>query len=295
MDSRYSHCHRDSEYSAIPIYHLEAAITRSIPSFSESQRLDPEMDLDKAADRMANSNDFAWSLYFDPTFLVRLMFSGFLPICTDLSDSLYCLLPKLHRRRAVMNISTDSNLHVSRKVRKHAHKYRLFVNRDFEAVVDGIKEQHGESCWLFPPLVNALTDLALSKFELPKECPVGIFSIELYTVDDDRLVAGEIGYTVGSIYTSMTGFYRDSGSGSIQLAALGGLLKRRHFSVWDFGMMMQYKRDLGCREIPRSEFIDTLRRERNKRVCLKPSIGQDGDDDYMNVSNLIREVKTSPG
>jgi Leu/Phe-tRNA-protein transferase len=286
---RYRHCDRGSEFAHIPIYHLESAIMRSIPSFRRQDKLDPEMNLDNVAEKTtAALSEFCWSLYFDPPFIVRLMYSGYLPICTRLDDSVYCLLPKLHRNRTIW--LTSEILHVPKKVRKHAHKYALSINRDFRGVVAGIHEQHGESCWLFPPLENALTDIATYRYELPPNCSVSVVSVELWSVDDNRLVAGEIGYTVGSIYTSMTGFYRDNGSGSVQLAALGGLLRRLSFDLWDFGMMMEYKRNFGCREIPRNQFIESLRLYRDKyQVGRCIGLGQD----RLSVMDLISELKNS--
>jgi Leu/Phe-tRNA-protein transferase len=286
--SRYSHYENGSEFANIPIYHLEQAITRSISSFRLQDRLDPEMDLDKAADKNTSLSEFCWSLYFDPPFIVRLMYSGYLPICTRLDESLYCLLPKLHTKRAVWR--TDELLHVSTKVRKHAHNFVLSINRDFRGVVAGIREQHGENCWFFPPLENALTDIATCRYKLPSNCSVTVVSVELWSVGDNRLVAGEIGYTVGSIYTSMTGFYRDSGSGSVQLVCLGGLLRRLKFDLWDFGMMMDYKKNIGCREIPRNQFIESLRLYRDKyQVSHCLGLCQDS----MSAVDLISELKTS--
>jgi leucyl/phenylalanyl-tRNA--protein transferase len=83
---------------------------------------------------------------------------------------------------------------------------------------------------------------------------VAAHSVELY--DGDELVAGEIGYTCGAAYTSMSGFHLRSGSGSVQLAALGVLLQRAGFAFWDLGMPMEYKQALGARVVPRETFFD---------------------------------------
>lgn len=100
---------------------------------------------------------------------------------------------------------------------------------------------------------------------------MSIHSIELWSIDGSRLIAGEIGYRVGSIYTSMTGFHRESGSGSIQLAALAGLLVKSNISVWDLGMSMDYKLEFGASVIDRIQWIRVLREHRlNKRQIECP-------------------------
>ncbi len=61
-----------------------------------------------------------------------------------------------------------------------------------------------------------------------------MLSWELWS-GDGELVAGEIGYIYGSIYTSMTGAYRKeyAGAGSVQLACTGAWLVKAGIRLWD--------------------------------------------------------------
>ena len=50
-------------------------------------------------------------------------------------------------------------VHVPRKTRRRAKRYRLSVGSAFDEVIDGCIEQHGES-WLYPPIRSLLTSLS---------------------------------------------------------------------------------------------------------------------------------------
>ena len=78
---------------------------------------------------------------------------------------------------------------------------------------------------------------------------------ELKSNSKCKLVAGEIGYTVGAAYTSLTGYHTENSSGNVQLLATGKLLQKLGYNIWDFGMSMEYKLRLGAEKVPRAEFI----------------------------------------
>ena len=64
-------------------------------------------------------------------------------------------------------------------------------------------------------------------------------AIELRHKTSGKLVAGELGVIVGAIYMSLSGFYTTSGTGTIQLVALGAYLRSVGCHLWDFGMGME--------------------------------------------------------
>jgi hypothetical protein len=142
--------------------------------------------------------------------------------------------------------------------------------------------QHGTNCWLYPPLVDALTTLYTKnqsatpiaahvwdhKRQSRNACAVRLYSIEVWNDQTDELVAGELGYTVGSMYTSMTGFSAQDSAGSVQLVTLGQWLKMQGFTYWDLGMDMPYKRNLGSQLIPRREFLQMVHDVRHEMQHL---------------------------
>jgi hypothetical protein len=78
---------------------------------------------------------------------------------------------------------------------------------------------------------------------------------EFAELQRSSLAAVELGYSVGTIYTSLTGAFTSDGAGSVQLAALAALLYHCGYTRWDLGMSMLYKtHELGCSSVPRGEW-----------------------------------------
>eukprot|EP00238_Polyblepharides_amylifera_P002323 CAMPEP_0196594646 /NCGR_PEP_ID=MMETSP1081-20130531/78900_1 /TAXON_ID=36882 /ORGANISM="Pyramimonas amylifera, Strain CCMP720" /LENGTH=272 /DNA_ID=CAMNT_0041918963 /DNA_START=546 /DNA_END=1361 /DNA_ORIENTATION=+ len=221
-------------------------------------------------------SEYTWSTSFHPSFIRDLTFEGFLCISSELAGSsnspLYVLVPKLHHMRCVIDLS-QNKLHISKNIRKQSKKYWITFNRDFEQVVLGCIEQHGEN-WLYPPMRCALKDLR-------RDCKSGgslepttfrALSIEIWRGDFNdeaswELVAGELGIAYGSVYLSLTGYYNHavSGAGSVQLGALGAALKEAGVLLWDMGQGQgtEYKYDYGAVDVPRADFLQLQRAHRN--------------------------------
>jgi Leu/Phe-tRNA-protein transferase len=211
--------------------------------------------------------DFCFSPIFDARLVSALMAEGFLPIATE-----GYLLPKLHERRCIIQLD-QGNFHTSKSTRKKSKRYSMTVNQSFRDVVQACHNQHEDSCWLYEPLVCAFEAIHLNHNNIPnvynaqtrqsEPCPVRLYSIEVWN-EQRELVAGELGYTVGSIYTSLTGFCFEDGAGSVQLATLGHLLISHGFTIWDLGMDMEYKRNIGATLFKRSEFVRLVHRLRHE-------------------------------
>lgn len=217
-----------------------------------------------------SQDDFYVSRHFDPLLLSHLMYEGFLPIASDFQDKCF-LLPKLHRQRCVLLLKPDAPEHAPKIVRKRAKKFKLVLNRDFDSVVDGCHEKHGIP-WLYPPIVESFKTLFKAGddgVELYPGRKVRFFTVELYNVATDTLAAGELGYTVGSVYTSLTGFSRANGAGTVQLHALSKFLYLAGFKMWDLGMSMDYKMGLGAKDLERDDFLEQLYKWRPHEVLMK--------------------------
>lgn len=219
------------------------------------------MELDELADSLSGWEDeFFWSVSFEPNFIAYLWKSGFLPIACSITsptrNELFILLPKLHLKRSViMGPAVGS---ISRSDRKRIRRLGPLISIDcsLDRVITGIQAQHSNS-WLCPELVAAFRKL----HDQPC-CGVGLHSIELWD-QEGNLIAGELGYSFQGYYCSLSGFRTVSGSGKIQLLALSMLLHRHGIHMWDLGMDMDYKQDLGSVGMQRKEFITQFREIRD--------------------------------
>lgn len=203
-------------------------------------------------------DEFCYTRLYHYRLVAALMIEGFLPIATE-----GVILPKLHHKRCV--ISLPQSLHISKSIRKKSKKFRFTINQNFDRVVEGCRRQHGSRCWLYPELVRVFKEIhdagkviAIvnpSSRTKAEEAPVRLYSIEVCNEETGELVAGELGYSVGDIYTSLTGFSGQDSAGSVQLAALGRLLCKIGFKLWDLGMDMDYKQSLGSHLMNREDFV----------------------------------------
>lgn len=248
---------------------------------SSRPRIREDDDMDEAVQYILekDTGDFTWSLCFDPDFLHRLFSYGFITIAIEVSGGsargpLYVLLPKLHRERCVLNIR---DVKVTRQARKKSSRYTITTNQAYEQVVAGCLEQHGES-WLYPPIIAAFDKLH----------GVVVHSIELW--EGDRLVAGELGYAFGQVYTSLTGFYFDSGTGTIQLGALGGALHHCGYTLWDLGMELDYKASIGAINIPRRDFLAKF-----NTLSKQAPTTRIADFERQSARKLIDSIRAAPG
>lgn len=209
-------------------------------------------------------------------------------------------LPRQQQQQ--QNESTENNqcgVHISKSTKKKAKRFTFTVNQEFEKVVQGCHHQHGIS-WLYPPIVRAFRQLHQASIhsnasgkstnttvtkgaashtdgnEIVDEdiCndgetfPVKLYSVEVYNAQTGKLAGGELGYAVGTLYTSLTGFSSEDSAGSVQLGALGKLLWSLGFDMWDMGMSLAYKTKLGAKEMERGEFVDTVKALRTKKLDM---------------------------
>lgn len=238
---------------------------------------------DKQARSLESCNYFMFQgeaeAVWDPTFNARLAYEGFFTITSGGMP-----LPELQPFYSVLSWP---NFEVSKHVRKalaRAKKcdrsYRLMSSRDPGRSWDLLEAYHRRKYgnnWLTRRYFDMMrTSSADPSVNFSMHC------VELYDADDVEQhedkpagsthplpLAGEIGFSVGGVYTSLSGWTGErtpEALGTTQLVLLGRWLQQRGYAFWSLGHCyspeMDYKRQLGHRIYPRNDFLALLREHR---------------------------------
>lgn len=171
------------------------------------------------------------------------------------------LIPELQQSYAVLDWK---NLHCSRHLRKlmasgklEEDGIELRVANPGDNVLDRLLDYHGENNWIHEPYQSLVRELALQGSN-----NFAIHGVELWSTRRDELIAGELGYSIGAIYTSLSGFcareYPEwNHYGILQQVLLAGALRERGYEFWNMGdVTLPYKKALGARILPRADFLD---------------------------------------
>ena len=222
----------------------------------------PPIDADSLADwcDAGYPHEFCVSASFDRDFVDDLCGAGFFPMAAAGPDGSDVLLAKLHLERSALD---PRLVHVTRTTRRESTRYSLGLDNRFEEVLEACAREHGDA-WLRPSLRSCFADLFATRDARRARFSSG----ELY--DGSELVAGEIGVFVGASYSSLTGYTRVAGAGTVQLAATGRWLEAAGIRVWDLGMPMGYKTALGARLFSRRDFLALFRESRAVSPRLPP-------------------------
>jgi len=232
--------------------------------------IDPKDDCNRVVDSMLITDydeEFCLAREFDEDFICRLMEAGFLVMSVELTDDgennetgdegedhiaasepFFILLPKLHLVRSVLLFP---ELHIKKSIQKYLPKYELRVDTDFEFILDKCVQIHG-SAWLTPPLVKILKGLHNRNDIRTRPVSFGVYR-------NGELKAGEFGIVMGRVYTSYSGYYEEDNAGTVQMILLARWLQKTGFDFLDFGMPLDYKTDLGSRNLDPVHFVELFR------------------------------------
>jgi len=143
-----------------------------------------------------------------------------------------------------------NDFHIPKSVFRKLHKYELRVDTDFDLIVDKCSKIHGED-WLFENTRNLFKKLYRGSY------PYFYFiSFALYS--DNELKAGEFGCVIGDMYISYSGYYEESGAGTVQLIKMFQCLKESGFKCCNLFAGGDYKYKLGAIDINLMQYLKLI-------------------------------------
>ena len=136
------------------------------------------------------------------------------------------------------------------------NSYEFCINSRFNQVLEKFSAQHKYN-WLKEEYAELLKNLYIHN---DARDDFKIISVELVCKKSAELIAGEVGYSIGKTYTSLSGFCskekKYANYGTLQLVLLSKYLENNGFEFWNLGHPhMEYKQKLGCKIYNRSEFL----------------------------------------
>lgn len=259
-------------------------------------------DLDALPSLLKGDEEYGFSPLFDPALVDECCQRGIFPLTLEIGRGLYIFAPKVHKVRAVCALAASaaerntisgfpfcegdegvfsrSSLGLSRKLLKDPDEatrrpcFEMFINRedDLAAVFTLIRKQHGEN-WLCRALRLCLYHIFLNPEKYKTKIIVTAIRRKKYSeeaiasvaeeIHEGELVAGEVGFLVGDVYSSASGAYCVNGGGALQLCLTALCMQAASCRVWDLGMMMDYKKLLSCVGIPRGKWLKLVASRRS--------------------------------
>ncbi|WP_322866856.1 hypothetical protein [Malaciobacter halophilus] len=211
-----------------------------------------------------NRKNYYYSDDFSIDFYIKAAYEGFISISFE-QNELFVILPEMQFDYAVLHFE---NLHISKKVKKLLDKkdYEFSVNKDFKTIINKINEYHLDS-WIVKEYKNTLLNLENYQGSIDFE----LLTCSLKDKESNEIIAGEIGYRIGKVYTSLSGFSskkrKFNNYGKLQLVLLAQYLEEKGFNFWNLGHpYMKYKFDLGAVLYKREEFLNIFREQRDKKL-----------------------------
>lgn len=140
-------------------------------------------------------------------------------------------------------------LHWSRSLRRtlRKHPFRITVDRAFRDVMVACGQEREGGTWILPTMVDAYVELHRLGWA---------HSVEVW--EGDALVGGIYGIAMGCALSAESMFHRRTDASKIAFATLAERLRESGFRIFDAQVMNPHLASLGCLEVPRHAFLDSL-------------------------------------
>lgn len=202
--------------------------------------------------------------YLTPQLLLNAYASGVFPMAEHRDDpEIFWVDP---RRRGVFPLD---RFHISRSLARRMRRcgYQIRINSDFEGVVLGCADR--AETW-----INA------EIFELYNQLHALGFAHSLEVWDNDTLIGGVYGVTLGRAFFGESMFSRRTDASKIALAYLVDRLNTAGFTLFDTQFITPHLASLGAIEIPRARY----------RLLLETALTDEADFTAPPLPASVQEV-----
>ena len=225
-----------------------------------------------------NPNLLIISFYFDIQIINFLMKNGFVILgrkCIFDTNN-YKLLNSNELELNITNISKEefifsifydkyqivflNNFHIPKSSFSKLNKYELRVDTDFDFIVDKCSKLHGDDL-----LTDNIRNL-YKKLYCESKPNFGFTSFALYR--NNELKAGDFGCVVGNMYISYSGYYEESGAGTIQLIKMFQYLRESGFECCNLFGGGDYKYRLGAVDISLMDYLALFYQMKRKEKSI---------------------------
>ncbi len=126
-------------------------------------------------------------------------------------------------------------------------KFRITVNQQFRAVMEGCAAERVEGTWITIEMIESYTKLHQSG---------RAHSLEVWLGED--LVGGIYGVSIGGFFAGESMFHRVRDASKVALISLLTLLRDRGFALFDTQIINDHTEQFGAIEIPRTDYLQRL-------------------------------------
>jgi leucyl/phenylalanyl-tRNA--protein transferase len=129
--------------------------------------------------------------------------------------------------------------------------FKVTFNQNFKEVISNcqkIKREGQNGTWITNDMIDAyckLNEMGIAK------------SVEVW--QNDELVGGLYGIDLGHVFCGESMFSKVSNASKVAFIALANQLKSTNYKVLDCQVYNEHLESLGCREIPREDFMELLK------------------------------------
>ena len=185
-----------------------------------------------------------------PELLLNAYASGVFPMAENRDDpEIFWVDP---RRRGIFPLD---QFHISRSLARRIRRaeFSIRINSDFAGVVQGCADR--SETWINNEIFFLYNQLHALGFA---------HSLEVY--DDDALIGGVYGVTLGGAFFGESMFSRRTDASKIALAYLVDRLRQADFTLFDAQFITDHLSSLGAIEIPRAAYRQRLQAAQTRQA-----------------------------